>query len=124
MALLTWSKSFGRRSKHRIAQLRELLNKLESECQEHPSKGDLIAQRTCVQKDLNLILAQEESYWRQRSQIFWMREGDRNTRFFHATTSQRRQRNEVTNLRGENGQQTSSKKEMSIIAETYFPDIF
>lgn len=32
---------------------------------------------------LNSLLAQEEAHWKQRSKATWLREGDRNTRYFH-----------------------------------------
>lgn len=37
----------------------------------------------------------EELYWKQKGRANWLREGDRNTKFFHATTKQRRARNRV-----------------------------
>jgi hypothetical protein len=33
---------------------------------------------------------QEETLWRQKSRIRWLREGERNTKFFHRTTIARR----------------------------------
>ncbi|KAI9083556.1 hypothetical protein K1719_034498 [Acacia pycnantha] len=37
----------------------------------------------------------EESYWWQRSRISWLTCGDRNTKFFHTSVIQRRQRNKI-----------------------------
>ena len=34
--------------------------------------------------ELNCWLEKEDSMWRQRSRLNWFRDGDRNTRFFHA----------------------------------------
>ncbi|KAG2281256.1 hypothetical protein Bca52824_052476 [Brassica carinata] len=45
----------------------------------------------------------EELYWKQKSRANWLREGDRNTIFFHPTTKQRRARNRVLKLRRTNG---------------------
>lgn len=31
---------------------------------------------------LNELMAQEETYWRQRAKVFWLEEGDTNSHFF------------------------------------------
>ncbi|KAI9101609.1 hypothetical protein K1719_023853 [Acacia pycnantha] len=47
--------------------------------------------------------ASEESYWWQISRITWLNCGDRNTKFFHNSVIQRRQRNKVLRLKNDNG---------------------
>ena len=37
-----------------------------------------------LQDELNGLLEKEEIFWRQRSRVAWMSEGDKNTKFFHA----------------------------------------
>ncbi|KAK8335247.1 hypothetical protein V6Z12_A09G041200, partial [Gossypium hirsutum] len=37
-----------------------------------------------ARRRLDFLYAREESYWAQRSRSRWLREGDRNTRYFHA----------------------------------------
>lgn len=36
-------------------------------------------------RELNEILIQEETYWRQKARCRWHVEGERNTRYFHST---------------------------------------
>ena len=42
---------------------------------------------------------QEEILWKQKSRKLWLREGDRNTSFFHKSTVQHRQHNYITHLK-------------------------
>ncbi|XVF76242.1 hypothetical protein PTKIN_Ptkin13bG0250500 [Pterospermum kingtungense] len=46
---------------------------------------------------------QEETFWRQRAKVFWYRDGDLNTRFFHSMASARKQVNKIHSLRGDDG---------------------
>ncbi|XP_038977767.1 uncharacterized protein LOC120108255 [Phoenix dactylifera] len=45
------------------------------------------------------LLRQQETFWRQKSRIQWVKDGDRNTTFFHHSTVIRRQRNMIRSLR-------------------------
>lgn len=39
-------------------------------------------ERERLRKELQVVVCKEESFWRQRSRINWLKEGDRNTIFF------------------------------------------
>lgn len=41
------------------------------------------------------VLGQQEAYWKQRSKLHWLREGDQNTRAFHQAATIRKQNNKV-----------------------------
>ncbi|KAL0305015.1 UNVERIFIED_CONTAM: hypothetical protein Scaly_2999700 [Sesamum calycinum] len=49
------------------------------------------------------ITGSVELYWQQRSKIHWLRDGDRNTSFFHAKANTRRRVNVIDRLRDEGG---------------------
>lgn len=52
---------------------------------------------------LGRLLVQEETFWRQRAKIFWLRDGDVNSRFFHQSASARRKKNRVVRLKNDEG---------------------
>jgi macrodomain Ter protein organizer (MatP/YcbG family) len=52
---------------------------------------------------LGKLEEQKETYWKQRSHVNWLREGDRNTSFFHACATQRK-KNRIKRLQAEDGQ--------------------
>ncbi|XP_056846710.1 uncharacterized protein LOC130497708 [Raphanus sativus] len=75
-------------------------------------------------KELSDALKAEEMFWKQKSRVFWLREGDRNTKFFHALTKQRRARNKITQLLDGNGNTVEDEEGLVAIATSYFRQIF
>ncbi|XP_019186575.1 PREDICTED: uncharacterized protein LOC109181278 [Ipomoea nil] len=56
-----------------------------------------------LRADLEEILHQEELFWYQKSREEWIASGDRNTAYYHAATTIRKSRNNVTRLQDKNG---------------------
>ena len=54
----------------------------------------------------------------------WLKEGDRNTKFFHVRASLRRQRNEIKGLRDRNGIWCTSRVQLEDISVQYFQELF
>ena len=75
-------------------------------------------------KELTDALKAEEQFWRQKSRILWLLEGDLNTRFFHAITKQRRARNKITSLLDSVGNLVEEEDKLVAIATSYFRDLF
>lgn len=66
----------------------------------------------------------EELYWKQRAKLFWLKEGDENTRFFHASASARKKANHISFLENENGVREDNPEAMCNIVKDYFVKIF
>lgn len=48
-----------------------------------------------LQALLAMIYKSKEEYWHKKSTISWLREWDRNTKFFYVVTAERRKRNRL-----------------------------
>ena len=57
-----------------------------------------------IRREVNELLLKEEKMWKQRSRDSWLKEGDRNTRYFHSRASHRRRRNSILSVTNEAGE--------------------
>lgn len=72
---------------------------------------------------LHELKEREEIMWRQRSRAIWLREGDRNTSFFHHTATDRRETNSISGHFNSAGIWTDKEEEMKAVAKSYFEEI-
>jgi hypothetical protein len=93
-SLKTWSRiTFG--FVHReIARLERVLRSLRNA----PVTAAGVAEEKQVERQLCELFECEEIMVRQRSRVDWLREGDRNTAFFHSKASARRRTNRINML--------------------------
>jgi hypothetical protein len=73
---------------------------------------------------MNELLYREEMMWLQRSRINWLREGDRNTKFFHSKAVWRARKNRIKKLRDDNGAWQDNVQVMGQMATNYFKNLF
>lgn len=93
VALLKWSKGLQTNSSKQIMNLKNEMEAMSS------LRGDRDWQKwTQLKGRLNEGYKSEESFWRQKSRIQWLKKGDRNLKFFHAYTIQRRKTNSIEKL--------------------------
>jgi mannosylglycoprotein endo-beta-mannosidase len=52
---------------------------------------------------LSRLKDQRGLYWKQRAHVTWLKEGDRNTKFFHSVASGRKKKNRIKVVRREDG---------------------
>ncbi|GAU46743.1 hypothetical protein TSUD_286030 [Trifolium subterraneum] len=70
------------------------------------------------------LLIQEEGYWKQRAKMYWLQEGDMNTRFFHMSATMRSKKKKVTKLIADNGTEAHTQEEICEVAKSYFDTLF
>lgn len=73
---------------------------------------------------LGRLEEQKNIYWRQRAKVHWLRDGDRNTRFFHHFASERRKRSRLSRLVVEGGRVVEREEEILEQVSDYYKMLF
>lgn len=73
---------------------------------------------------LDVLLSRDETFWRQRSRTQWLKDGDRNTKFFHQRASKWRRKNIIKGLKDEVGFWQDSPESIKKVMVEYFRKIF
>ncbi|KAH7677295.1 RNA-directed DNA polymerase protein [Dioscorea alata] len=93
-----WAKfSFGSIKLKKLALLNDL-EELDIASEIRSLVPTEVSRQRILWKQLEVIRKQEEIYWRQRSRLQWTRDGDENTKFFHAVANGRKNRNFISRL--------------------------
>jgi hypothetical protein len=99
MALQKWNKEVFGHCQSRINDLTEEIGKIQCGA----ILEENFTKEAKLQNDLNIWLSRNESMWRQKSRKTWLKDGDRNSKFFHISTIIRRKKNSIDAIRGEDG---------------------
>jgi hypothetical protein len=88
--LNSWSKAHNNGLKQEIENCRRDLNRCSSQ-------GAAVdpSMLTNLRKRMTQLMIQEDKYSRQRAKTHWYRDGDLNTKFFHASTTSRKKVNHI-----------------------------
>lgn len=77
-----------------------------------------------AREQLASLLVKEEQFWRQRAKTTWLREGDLNTKFFHACATTRKKKNRIEKLLDSDGNHTTSREGLCRVVAAYFEALF
>lgn len=84
-------------------------------------KNDL----TRDKKELDdILIMKEEAMARDKARITWLKEGDRNTAFFHASIKARRIQNNQIQFQREDGNFTTDRDTIGQAAVEYYQNLF
>lgn len=115
-----WSKLKDREEKKTRVDLEAKLNSLY----QREVSNETLEEIMEVQLGINLEVDKEEIYWEQRARVNWLKNGDRNTKYFHSVAVQRHLRGRISALENENGRRVYSTSEFIKIASDYFGKLF
>ncbi|XP_074298255.1 uncharacterized protein LOC141629093 [Silene latifolia] len=103
-----------------LAKKRERLKVLN----EGDRSAGRVRERKQVVTEIASLLQQEERFWRQRSRAIWLRDGDRNSNFFHRVGNGRKQKNFISKVCDEQGRVFEATEAVSRCALAYFRALF
>ncbi|XP_040367431.1 uncharacterized protein LOC121050669 [Rosa chinensis] len=72
----------------------------------------------------NALLQQEQTFWKQRTKVFCLSDGDMNTKFFHQRASNRRKKNLIKGLYDAFGRWCTEDGDLKQIVLNYFRTLF
>lgn len=117
--LVNWAKTEKSNSSKALIRLK----KERKELKESNGLWDSHQIKT-LQKQIKEEAAKEEQFWRQKSRVKWLREGDNHTTIYHSTTKQRRKKNKINGLYDKNGVWRTNKQQVTEIVLDYFEKIY
>lgn len=114
-----WSRTHCRKLKTDIEECSRQLQLLRDN-----HVGAAQTQLLDMRKKMQHLLAQDDAYWKQRAKTHWYKDGDRNTKFFHASASARKKVNQILSLNDNAGNKITDTEGMRAVAKEYFVDLF
>ena len=104
-------------------RIKELDKKIEEVQGAEPTKENLELE-AAFSLELDDWLAKKSLKWQQKSREIWLKDGDRNSRFFHLTTLVRRRRNFISDIKQEDGSWISGKEAIQEYFNANFQSLY
>jgi hypothetical protein len=114
-SLYDWKKKHFKSVPRELEKMRKELDELSS-----LADPESAAKKETLSRQMDELLYREEIMWLQRSRVAWLREGDRNTKYFHRRASWRRKKNRISKLKRPDGSWTMDTGEMEEMDTGFF----
>ncbi|KAL0448156.1 UNVERIFIED_CONTAM: hypothetical protein Slati_1943500 [Sesamum latifolium] len=116
-----WNKRVkGKSFQKQIEKLEDRVKKLRSETIDMQSRTE----EAWLLATIGELVLREERYWKQRRKKHWLKLGDRNTSFFHATTTERRRSNRISKLTSPNQEIITDNAEIKRLISQHFHEVY
>jgi hypothetical protein len=104
-------------------EITNIENQLKNEAMWAEDSDNISNYKSLERRHANLLNV-EETMWRQRSRAMWLKEGDKNTKFFHGKAKQRGKTNVIKKLKDEDGTWWHGDDRIEKVFLNFFEDLF
>jgi hypothetical protein len=111
-------------SKRKFGNVLQELNKYRRKLEQLLVQGGDSEEIRNTSDHIDELLYREEMLWLQRSRVAWLKEGDRNTRFFHQKAIWRARKNKVKKLKDSQGEWQEEPAVMERMTNSFFKELF
>ncbi|XP_024190432.1 uncharacterized protein LOC112194424 [Rosa chinensis] len=104
-------------------ELKEVQEKL-FDIMKRPFSSEQYEEQRLLHAKQSHLLALQEKYWRQRSRALWLKDGDRNSAYFHRKASNRKNKNTIKGLLNAAGEWQSEPATLQHMIFKYYAQVF
>ncbi|KAK1392380.1 hypothetical protein POM88_011436 [Heracleum sosnowskyi] len=102
----------------------EDIDKSLKEAQQKPTSEASCEECIRLEKVMDDLNSKHEAHWYLRSRVVEIRDGDKNTNYFHHKASQRKRRNNIEGLYDSNGEWQEEEEKIEDIVVSYYDNLF
>jgi hypothetical protein len=113
--LHNWDRNVLGELERRISKVRKELER----CRRGQLNQENVNREHVLRYKLERLEDQLHIYWKQRAHTTWLTKGDRNTKFFHASASERKRINYIKSLHGDDGGVVTGRRLKPFIINHY-----
>ena len=95
-----------------------------AEIQQKPPTKENLELEASLNLELDDWLTKEELRWKQKSRELWLKEGDRNSRFFHLPTLICRRKNRISEIKLDDGSLINNRANIQDYFEGSFSSLY
>ncbi|KAK9688730.1 hypothetical protein RND81_09G007000 [Saponaria officinalis] len=114
-------------ARERFGNIRLRIREKEAELgywQRQAPSADMLTRCAELVKEVDELRRQVETYWYSRARKCELRDGDKNTGYFHFKAKQRKSRNWISGIEDERGQWCTQEADVTRVVEEYFRQLF
>ncbi|XP_071939020.1 uncharacterized protein [Coffea arabica] len=122
-AIHTWNKQHFGNIFDAVRSAEEVVKQAEESMDQYASE-EFQVKLSKAQAELRNALSIEEQFWSQKARAKWLKQGDRNSKYFHAVVRQRRIKGMIHRMKKSNGVWVDTNADIATEAISYFSDLF